>query len=149
MERFAWFWDKLEAYLSARGLKQTGTRREVVEFFLTARPHLSAEELHVLMKKAGSRASIATVYRTLNLLKDAGLVEQCSFTDGRSVFEIIDPNDHHDHLVCLDCHTVTEFCHPVIEQQQLEIAQQHGFKLSSHHHVLYGHCQKKDCPHRK
>ena len=149
MDRFAWFWEKLATYLAARNLKKTGPRREVVEFFLHASPHLSAEELHAAMKKAGSHASIATVYRTLNLLKDAGLVEQRSFTDGHSVFEILDPDNHHDHLVCLNCHAVTEFNSPIIEQQQLEIAQQHGFELSSHHHVLYGHCQDKDCPRRK
>lgn len=149
MGKFAWFWDKLEDYLAAGNLKQTGPRREVIEFFLNARPHLSAEELHALMKKAGSSASLATIYRTLNLLKDAGLVEQRSFTDGHSVFEILDPDDHHDHLVCIDCNAVTEFHNPIIEQQQVEIAQQHGFELSSHHHVLFGRCQNKDCPRRK
>ena len=149
MERFAWFWDKLETYLAAHNLKQTRPRREVIEFFLNARPHLSAEELHALMKKAGSRASIATIYRTLNLLKDAGLVEQRSFSNGHAVFEILDPDDHHDHLVCIDCNTVTEFHNPIIEQQQVEIAQQHGFELSSHHHVLFGRCQKKNCRHKQ
>ena len=135
MDRYAWFWKKLATYLAARKLKQTGPRREIIEFFIKARPHLSAEELHALMKKSGSQASLATIYRTLNLLKDAGLVEQRSFTDGHSVFEILDPDDHHDHIVCLDCHAVSEFCSPVIEQQQLDIAQQHGFVLSSHQHV--------------
>lgn len=149
MERFAWFWNKLTAHLAARNLKQTGPRREVIEFFLNARPHLSAEELHALMKKAGSRASIATIYRTLNLLKDAGLVEQRSFIDGQAVFEILDPENHHDHLVCINCNAVTEFHNPIIEQQQVEIARQHGFELSSHHHVLYGQCRDKNCPRRR
>ena len=136
-------------WLSSRNLKQTGPRREVIEFFLKARPHLSAEELHALMKKAGSRASIATIYRTLNLLKDAGLVEQRSFTDGHYVFEILDPEAHHDHLVCVDCNAVTEFHNPIIEQQQVAVAQEQGFELSSHHHVLFGHCLNKNCTHRK
>ena len=150
MDRFAWFWDKLDTYLAARHLKQTGPRREVGWSFFSIPTRISVPKscMH-LMKKSGSRASIATVYRTLNLLKDAGLVEQRSFTDGHAVFEILDPDDHHDHLVCLDCHAVTEFRNPVIEQQQLDIARQHDFELSSHHHVLYGHCQKQNCPRRK
>ena len=149
MDRFAWFWEKLAAYLADRNLKQTGPRREVIEFFLNARPHLSAEELHALMKRSGSQASLATIYRTLNLLKDAGLVEQRSFTEGHYVFEILDPEAHHDHLVCLDCNAVTEFHNQIIEQQQVAIAQQQGFELSSHHHVLFGHCLNKNCPQRK
>ena len=149
MDKHRWFWMKLNSYLAAHKLKQTATRREVIEFLLNARPHLSAEELHVAMKAAGSQASIATIYRTLNLLKDAELVEQRSFIDGYHVFEVIDPNAHHDHLVCIDCNMVTEFHNQVIEQQQVEIAEQYGFELSSHHHVLFGRCQKERCPRRK
>ena len=146
---YGWFWAKLDKYLEVQKLKQTQQRKKIVEFFLKSKSHIRAEELHALMKKAGMNTGIATIYRTLNLLREAELVEQKSFADGHHVFEIFDPSSHHDHLICVDCKNIIEFHSPKIESLQSQIARRHSFKLSSHHHVLYGHCQKKNCAGKK
>jgi Fur family ferric uptake transcriptional regulator len=144
-----WFWDELGAYLARNQLKQTKQRNLIVEQFLTMEGHLDAEGLHERLRNLGYPIGLATVYRTLNLLKDAGLVEQQSFADGRSVFEVQFPCRHHDHLVCLDCGRIVEFENQEIEALQEQIAKSFGFSLSSHRLDLYGKCTKKQCVYKK
>jgi Fur family ferric uptake transcriptional regulator len=140
---FDWFWQKLDKYLSDQDLKQTKQRRVIVEHFLTLNSHIDAETLYESIRSSNQNIGLATIYRTLNLLKSAGLVEEQSFADGRAVYEIDRPGDHHDHLVCIDCRKVVEFENLTIEKLQREIASQNGFKLESHRLDLYGRCS--DC----
>lgn len=140
-----WFWDVLNAYLEKQALKQTRQRKVVVEEFLAQDRHVDAEDLHGIVRKRDPKVGLATVYRTLNLLKEAGLADQKSFRDGRSVFEIHRPDHHHDHLVCLDCGKVMEFENEEIEGLQEKVAEQLGFKLTGHRLDLYGHCMRRDC----
>jgi Fur family ferric uptake transcriptional regulator len=143
-----WFWDALEDYLAKKNLKETRQRRRIVELFLGLNAHTSAEDLHEATRKEGQNVGLATVYRTLNMLADAGLVEQKSFGEGRQVFEIKHPDSHHDHLICLDCGAVFEFENEEIEEIQERVATKHGFKLTSHTLDLYGRCQKSQCENR-
>jgi Fur family ferric uptake transcriptional regulator len=142
---FDWFWLKLDAYLKSQDLKQTKQRRLIIEYFIGLNTHVGAELLHATVRQAGYKIGLATIYRTLNLLREAGLVEQHNFSDGRSVFEIDHPGTHHDHLVCLTCGAVIEFENDAIEQMQNDIAAKYGFDLRSHRHDLYGDCVKPDC----
>lgn len=147
-EAFRWFWDALDTHLARKNLKQTRQRKAIIELFLDLNRHLSAEELHEAARGQGYQVGLATIYRTLNLLADAGLAEQKQFGDGRFVYEIHTPGAHHDHLICLDCGAVLEFENDEIERLQEKVAARHEFKLTSHRLDLYGHCLKKVCERR-
>jgi Fur family ferric uptake transcriptional regulator len=148
VDSYRWFWDALDEYLAKKNLKETRQRRRIIELFLGLNSHTSAEALHEATRKEGQNVGLATVYRTLNMLADAGLVEQKSFGDGRHVFEIKHPDSHHDHLICVDCGAVIEFENAEIEAIQERVAAEHGFKLTSHRLDLFGHCSKPRCENR-
>lgn len=138
-----WFWEKLDQYLAKSQLKHSKQRNFIIEEFLTMKTHVSAEELYSQLKASEHNPGLATVYRTLNLLKDAGLVDQKQFSDGKSVFEVMEPGTHHDHLICLACHKVIEFENEEIERLQEQVAKKFGFKLTKHSLELFGYCS--DC----
>jgi len=121
----------------------------IVEYFLRLDTHMDAEALHQIIRRDGHNLGIATIYRTLNLLREAGLVEQKSFADGRSVFEVNTPDEHHDHIVCLDCGLVVEFENEKIEALQRQVAESLNFRLESHRLDLFGHCTFRKCPRKK
>ncbi len=136
-----WFWDALDAYLSRHQLKQTKQRKIIVSYFLKLSKHVDAEVLYRKVRGGGNKIGLATVYRTLNLLKDAGLVDQHSFADGRAIFEISRPGMHHDHLVCVGCGRIDEFENAEIELLQKKIALERAYVLTSHRLDLYGRCK--------
>lgn len=138
-----WFWDKLEQYLAKAQLKQSKQRNFIIEEFLRMNSHVSAEELYSRLKHSEHNPGLATVYRTLNLLREAGLVDQKQFADGKSVFEILAPGSHHDHLICVSCHKVIEFENDEIERLQEQVAKRYGFHLTHHSLELFGYCA--DC----
>jgi Fur family ferric uptake transcriptional regulator len=147
---FAWFWEGLDQYLDRMGLKQTQQRRVIVEHFLAINAHVDADELHRRVKDDGHDFGLATIYRTLNLLTEAGLIEQKSFHDGRSVFEVAHPGAHHDHLICTECGFVVEFEDAEIEALQEKISAKYGMELKSHRLDLFGRCVDEDqCGERK
>ncbi|MEZ4741313.1 MAG: transcriptional repressor [Bdellovibrionota bacterium] len=145
---FDWFWAEFDKFLSQKQLKQTQQRKLIIDYFLQANRHIDADELHEIVKGKGHNIGLATIYRTLNLLKDSGLVEQRTFAEGRSVFEVSNPNSHHDHLICQDCGKIFEFENEKIEEIQLKIAEQLNFSLTDHRLELFGKCQRKDCTYR-
>lgn len=138
---FAWFWEGLDLYLERHNLKQTQQRKLIVSYFLQINAHIDAEGLHRKVREDGHDIGLATIYRTLNLLTDAGLVEQQSFQDGRSVFEVASPDSHHDHLVCTKCGQVIEFEDEEIEELQKRIAAKFNMNLTSHRLDLFGLCK--------
>lgn len=145
----SWVWARLNAYVSKNMLKHTKQRKLIIEYFLNLRSgHIGAEDVYEALKKDGHNIGLATVYRSLNLLKDAGILEQHTFADGRSVYEIDHPEQHHDHLVCVTCGAVEEFENEKIEELQHDVAAALGFKLSSHKLELFGECIKPSCPTR-
>jgi Fur family ferric uptake transcriptional regulator len=88
------------------------------------------------------------VYRVLTQFESAGLVTRHHFEDGMAVFEL-NQGTHHDHIVCMDCGRVEEFTDPDIERRQESIAKKLGFEIQEHSLVLYGRCQRSDCPSRR
>lgn len=144
--QFHWFWQGLENYLSKNNLKQSKQRNDIIGVFLNLNQHINAEQLLNKAKEAGLKTSLATVYRTLNLLCEANLVIQHTFTNGQAVFEMLHPGDHHDHLICTDCGKIFEFENHDIELIQEKIAKEFGFQLTSHRLDMYGRCQKNNCP---
>jgi Fur family ferric uptake transcriptional regulator len=135
--------------LRKAGLKVTLPRLKILEILeRSATRHLSAEEIYRSLIGSADDIGLATVYRVLTQFEAAGLVARHHFEDGMAVFELVQ-GAHHDHIVCMDCGHVEEFVDTDIEKRQDAIAQQHGFRISEHSLILYGRCQRTDCPHRK
>lgn len=131
------------------GLKATLPRLRILEILEQAdRRHMSAEDVYKALLESGEDVGLATIYRVLTQFEAAGLVTRHHFESGQAVFEIY-RGHHHDHIVCLQCGHIEEFVDDVIEQRQREIALKLGFALSEHSLVLYGTCQKPNCPHLK
>ncbi len=130
-----------QSELKNAGLKVTGPRVLVLDYLEASRDrHLSAEDIWTALKEQGEEASLATVYRVLTQFESAGLVHRHTFEGNTSVFELAD-EDHHDHMVCTKCGSVTEYVDDVIEKRQHEIAAAHNFQVSDHVHVIYGLCK--------
>ena len=131
----------LQAYMLKKGLRSTDQRRLIVETFFRSQNHVSIEELLGQVRAQDSRVGYATVYRTLKLLTECGVAYERRFGDGLTRYELADEEaHHHDHLICVECSSITEFEEPKIEQLQEEIAARYGFLLRSHKHEMYGVC---------
>lgn len=127
----------LEELCAERGLRMTDQRRVIARILQQSTDHPDVEELHRRSAAVDSRISIATVYRTVKLFEDAGIIERHDFREGRSRYETV-PEEHHDHLIDLKTGRVIEFHSPEIEALQERIAREYGFKLVDHRLELYG-----------
>ncbi len=121
--------------LKQAGLKVTLPRVKILKILEEAE-HLSAEDVYKLLLEANEDVGLATVYRVLTQFESAGLVIRHNFEGGHSVFEL-DRGEHHDHMVCIENGEVIEFHNEKIEALQEQIAQEHGYELTSHSLVLY------------
>ena len=133
----------LEELCAERGMRMTEQRRVIARIIEESEDHPDVEELHRRSVKVDAKISISTVYRTVKLFEDAGLLARHDFRDGRSRYETV-PEEHHDHLIDLKNGEVIEFHSPEIEALQERIAREHGFKLVDHRLELYGIPLKKD-----
>ena len=128
--------------LKKAGLKATQPRLRILSV-LEQNPehHMSAEDVYRALIDAGDEVGLATVYRVLTQFETAGLVIRHHFEEGRAVFEL-ESGNHHDHLICMRCGSVTEFVDEDIELRQRMIANKFDFKISDHSLVIYGECSK-------
>lgn len=127
----------LEELCAERGLRMTDQRRVIARILQDSTDHPDVEELYRRSSAIDSKISIATVYRTVKLFEDAGIIERHDFREGRSRYETV-PEEHHDHLIDLKSGQVIEFHSPEIEALQEKIARERGFKLVDHRLELYG-----------
>ena len=134
--------EQLSAYLANQGLKSTRQRDRILQVFVKAGRHFSAEELYLLIKRTDRRIGYATVYRTLKLLTLAGLAHERRFEDGITRFEYDVAQGHHDHLICTTCGRIIEFENEQIEALQQGVAKKNRFQVQSHKLELYGHCEE-------
>ena len=138
--------ERLNAYLQRHGLKQTRQREAILEAFLASTGHITSEQLYEVVREKHPDVGAATVYRTLRLLCDAGMANSHQFGAGVTLYEV--EGRHHDHLICNDCGSILEFRSELVETEQDKIALAQGFKLTRHQHILFGDCQRPDCPNR-
>ncbi len=129
--------DRIEKLCAEKGLRMTEQRRIIARVLSSAKDHPDVEELHRRASAIDKGISIATVYRTVSLLEESGIVERHDFRNGRSRYEEIG-DDHHDHLIDLQSGKVLEFSDPEIEELQRKIAEKLGYKLVDHRLELYG-----------
>ena len=127
----------LEELCVERGMRMTEQRRVIARVLESSADHPDVEELYRRSSAVDARISISTVYRTVKLFEDAGIIERHDFRDGRSRYETV-PDEHHDHLIDLKSGQVIEFRSPEIEALQERIAREHGFRLVDHRLELYG-----------
>ena len=132
--------ERLESYMAKKGLRSTAQRRLIVDTFFGGTPHVTIEDLLAEVRARDRGIGYATVYRTLKLLAECGVASERRFGDGLSRYELADDQDHHDHLICTGCGSITEFEEPRIEKLQDAVAARYGFKVVSHKHEMYGVC---------
>lgn len=128
---------RIEQQCIDSGMKMTEQRRVIARVLSDAQDHPDVEEVYRRAAEQDSRISIATVYRTMRLFEDAGIVERHDFGDGRARYEEA-TEDHHDHLIDVKSGKVIEFQNEEIERLQELIAKKHGLKLVGHRLELYG-----------
>ena len=121
----------------AKGLRMTGPRRVIAQVLQAADDHPDVEELYARASAIDAAISIATVYRTVKLFEESGILERYEFGDGRARYEDAE-RDHHDHLIDLQSGEVIEFVDPEIEALQEKIAAKLGYTLRGHRLELYG-----------
>jgi Fur family transcriptional regulator, ferric uptake regulator len=125
------------ARCEARGLRMTDQRRVVARVIGESEDHPDVEELYARAAKVDPKISIATVYRTVKLFEEAGILDKLEFGDGRARYEDAE-RDHHDHLIDVNSGDVIEFVDPDIEELQERIAARLGYKLVGHRLELLG-----------
>lgn len=119
------------------GLRMTEQRRVVAQVLQDSHDHPDVEELYARASKIDAGISLATVYRSVKLFEESGILDRLEFGDGRSRYEDAE-REHHDHLIDINTGKVIEFCDPEIEALQEKIAQKLGYELRGHKLELYG-----------
>ena len=134
--------------LRVAGIKATFPRLKILDIFHQhADQHMSAADIYRSLISEHSSIGLATVYRVITQLEDAGVLKRTQLDAHTTVYELNDKG-HHDHLVCLDCGRVEEFFDAEIEKRQQMVAKSRGFVLQEHALSLYANCSKGECPHR-
>jgi Fur family ferric uptake transcriptional regulator len=126
----------IEAKCAAKGMRMTEQRRVIARVLARSEDHPDVEELFRRCAEVDEHISISTVYRTVKLFEDAGIIERHDFREGRARYEQI-PEAHHDHLIDLRTGKVIEFSSEEIERLQAEVARRLGYRLVDHRLELY------------
>lgn len=129
-------------YLKKKDLKLTGQRKIILEVFLKTERHLAVEDLYNIAKKKDQSIGQATVFRTLKLLRAAGIAKEVNLGDGKTRYEHKYGHQHHDHLICLECGRFIEAVDSKIEELQNELCKSHDFKPHRHKMEIFGICKK-------
>ena len=128
--------------LRERGLAATRQRLTIADVVFATHVHFTPDELFARVRRRDPRIGRVTVYRTLHVLAEAGLVEKQPVRREVLAYEHVTGHAHHDHMVCLQCGRIIEFSSPLIEQVQAETANRYGFQTVRHRHTLLGYCRK-------
>ncbi len=132
----------IENKCKERGVRLTDQRKLIAQAMSNSQDHPDVDELHRRVSKIDSKISIATVYRTVKLFEEAGIVSKHDFKGNKSRYEQA-PEEHHDHLIDINTGEITEFVNEDIEKLQKQVAEKLGYKLVDHRLELYGSKIKK------
>lgn len=128
--------EEIEKLCLEKGLKVTSQRKIIIKVIFSSNEHPDVEEIYHKANKLDAKIGIATVYRTVRMLEEAGLIQKHDFGDGRARYESIS-EEHHDHLIDIRSGHIIEFHNEEIEQLQKKIAEKLGYKLVDHRLELY------------
>ena len=139
--------DVLKQRLKSNKHKLTTQRRAVLDVFIDhPGEHLRADEVHELLREQSQDIGLATVYRSLELLAELGILQKMDFGERFSRYEIrtVTPDEHqHHHMICMKCNKVFEFQDDLLDKLEKDISKKSGFKIVDHQVIFYGYC--KDC----
>ena len=136
------------AYLEKKELRKTNERYAILEEIYSLPGHFDVEGLYMKMKDQEIRVSRATVYNTLDILVECGLVSKHQFGQNQAQYEKSFGSRQHDHLICTDCQKVVEFCDPRIHNIQKSVEELLHFNVLNHSLLLYATCNKINCENR-
>ena len=131
---------RFKSFLRNEKLKFTKERETILTEVLKRRDHFDADELAADLRQDGFKVSRATVYRTLDILHEIGVVNKATLGHKHNHYENMVGRQHHDHLVCLNCDKVIEFVDDEIEDKQLEVCKKLGFVMKRHTLQIFGYC---------
>jgi len=134
--------DRFRDYLKSKGLKLTRERIEILKEISSLKTHFDIDGLYSILQKKKSKVSRASLYRTVPLLIESGLVEEIKTIDRHTFYEHVFGKKHHDHLICLNCGRIIEFYSEKLERLQDQICAQEGFKGIRHLLEIQGYCKK-------
>ena len=134
--------NSIEKKCQDKGVRLTDQRRVIAEVMSVTKDHPDVDELHKRVSEIDKKISIATVYRTVKLFEESGILEKHDFKGGKARYEK-SPDEHHDHLIDINSGEIIEFVDTEIEKLQIEVAKKLGYKLVDHKLELYGSKIKK------
>ncbi len=135
--------DAFREFLEKKGMRVTPEREAILYEVFAEHEHFDVEELIMRLRQKGQRSSRASVYRTLALLVQSGLVQEVFYADGHMHYEHIYGHEHHCHLRCLGCRKIVEFRNGAVEEAEKRIGQEHNFEVTGHRLEILGFCP--DC----
>lgn len=139
---------RFAAFIKERGQRQTPERFAVLEEVYATQEHVDADTLYTRLRTRGVHVSRATVYNTLDLLLACDLVVRHQFGGTQAKYERAWAYWQHDHLLCLDCGEIFEFCDPRLQEIQEMVAGIYGLEVARHALNVYGHCRRAPCPNK-
>ena len=129
-------------YIRQRGLRRTPEREVILQEVLAVQEHFDVEELHLRLRRKGVKVSKASVYRSLRLLLDCGLVREVDYSDGHWHYEHISGHGDHNHLRCLGCGEIVEFKAPELVRLEEQLSRDYGYSIVSHQWEVKGYCRR-------
>lgn len=129
-------------FLKERGQKFTKERLAILQRIFSYHGHFDTESLYLKIRETGLKASRASVYRTLNLLCECGLIEKVTKTEHGTIYEYTFGHKHHDHMLCIGCGTIIEFYSEDLERLQENICRRQDFKGVTHSLEIRGYCKR-------
>jgi Fur family transcriptional regulator, ferric uptake regulator len=140
---------RFAAFIRERGRRQTPERFAVLDEIYASQDHIDADTLFARLASRGIRVSRATVYNTLELLLACDLIVRHQFGGAQAKYERAWAYWQHDHLLCVDCGAIFEFCDPRLQEIQESVAGIYGFEVARHALNFYGHCRRENCAGRR
>jgi Fur family ferric uptake transcriptional regulator len=135
---------EFDTFISGKGLKLTKEPQEIVSEILCINGHFAPDELFVRLRGRGSKVSRASIYRTIPLLVESGMIEEVERVDKHAHYERVSRNSHHDHMICTRCGRVIEFYSKNLESLQERLCRQENFRGVRHCLEIMGFCENCD-----